>query len=189
MPPTQPRPNCKLYSVRPVRTGCLTSSISPCHKYLSGVSPISRGCELFTHHRVNQLHSIVLRGVVTGSHHDTNPLSAKLLRPQTRKQTDSENNSVEEVTARTVVSKSGRQQKADRGMCGGGADISTKLTPSCGTMSGKRYELAGAHSSDPSHSATYPCGAILEDFPSWQLVLLRGLCDCFPNGCRRHCGP
>lgn len=33
-----------------------------------------------THHGVNQFDAIVLRGVVTGSDHDTNPLPTELLR-------------------------------------------------------------------------------------------------------------
>lgn len=64
---------------------------------------------------------------MTGSHHDTNPLSAELLRSQASKQTNCENNRVEKITARTVVSKNGRQRKVDRGVCGGGADLGRNL--------------------------------------------------------------
>jgi hypothetical protein len=54
---------------------------------------------LFTYHRVNQLDTVVLRGVVAGSHHNTNPLPTKLLRTEASKQAHSENDGVEEVTA------------------------------------------------------------------------------------------
>lgn len=52
-----------------------------------------------THHRVNQLDTIVLRGVVTGSNHNTNPLSTELLRSKACKQAHCKNNRVEKVTA------------------------------------------------------------------------------------------
>lgn len=71
---------------------------------------------LFTYHRVNQLDTIVLRWVVAGSHHNTNPLSTKLLRTETSKKTHGENDGVEEVTApRFSVSELRRQQTDDRG--------------------------------------------------------------------------
>ena len=54
---------------------------------------------MFTYHGVNQLDTVVLRGVVAGSHHDTNPLPTKLLRSEASKQAHSENDGVEEVTA------------------------------------------------------------------------------------------
>lgn len=57
------------------------------------------GLNGLTHHRVNQLDTIVLRGVVASSNHNSNPLSAKLLRPQACKQAHCKNNGVEEVTA------------------------------------------------------------------------------------------
>lgn len=79
----------------------LTSSISPYQVHSCQSYPAKSWCgsQFSTHHRVNKLNSIVLRRVVTRSHHDTNPLSAELLRPQTSEQTDGENNGIEEITA------------------------------------------------------------------------------------------
>lgn len=74
--------------------------------------------QLFTHHRVNQLNSIVLGRVMTGSHHNTNPLSAELLRAQTGKQTDSENDSVEKVTAHPASERAHVNKRTIAGMRG-----------------------------------------------------------------------
>lgn len=79
--------------------------------------------QLFTHHGVNQLDTVVLRGVVARGHHNTNPLSTELLRTQTGKKTHGKNDSVEQVTIQARWSEQHRrQQKDDRGVCGGGAD-------------------------------------------------------------------
>lgn len=50
-----------------------------------------------THHRVNQLDTIVVRGIVTGRDHNTNPLSTELLGPESCKQSHCEHHCIEKV--------------------------------------------------------------------------------------------
>lgn len=51
-----------------------------------------------SYHRVDQLHAIVLGGVVTGGDHDTNPLAVELLGAKACEETDSKNNCVEQIS-------------------------------------------------------------------------------------------
>jgi hypothetical protein len=82
---------------------------------------------LFTYHRVNQLDTVVLRGVMAGSHHNTDPLPTKLLRTEASKETHSENDGVEEITASRFRSASfdvNKRTIAGGLLCGGGVDRS-----------------------------------------------------------------
>lgn len=55
------------------------------------------GVAAATHHGVNQLDTIVLRRVVTGSNHNTNPLSTELLGAKTSEQAHGKDHCVEDV--------------------------------------------------------------------------------------------
>jgi hypothetical protein len=52
-----------------------------------------------THHRINQFDTVIIRRIVAGSNHDTNPLSTEFLRAKTSEQTHSEYDCVEDVTS------------------------------------------------------------------------------------------
>lgn len=82
----------------------LTSSISPyeslvTYRIIANTS-YWRGS---THHGINQLDAIIFRGVVTGSDHDTNPLSTQLSGAKPGKQAHGEDYGVEEITGNALV--------------------------------------------------------------------------------------
>jgi hypothetical protein len=68
-----------------------------------------------SYHRIDQLHAIVLGGVVTGRDHDTNPLAVEFLGAKACEEADSKNNRVEQISVkkRGVRSATARRNRGE----------------------------------------------------------------------------
>lgn len=137
---------------------------------------------VFTYHRINQLDTIVLRGIVTRSHHNTNPLAAELFRSQTCEKTHSENDRVEKVTVKEVNNGDRgafveRGATATRGQTNSRFHTELSMTS---TLASEKLLAMGAA------ALTYPCGAILENMSLGLGILQRSLGDSFLDSRRGH---